>query len=295
METRTVDNQASYYENFAKFINDNKIPHVALGLLDVESNKPVCDVNKDSLFVKHFLMKLQVGVKISAHPYDGFGYPEEPTKYKQWSGLDAVVHYMADMNNLLKSLGSHVLFNGMVLGESMGGRPFKNDVPTVKLFRQKLAGVGLSNCTLGASPGGPDLGLDEFYKQVYDWTSYGSENPNFWITYKNDPQSFFKALEDPKVHRGWDTDQPPPIPPWSEMKYDYNDNNHLWKWQIPEPGKGLHWMWARSVPEGDHKRLIAWTWKGVSDFYTYVKKQISTGGATGKVALYMDDGLQAFW
>ncbi len=53
---------------------------------------------------------------------------------------------------------------------------------------------------IGAAAGGPEIGLNQLYKQVYDWTPYGpNTNPNFWIKYANDPAGFFSAILSPQV------------------------------------------------------------------------------------------------
>ena len=99
------------------------------------------------------------------------------------------------------------------------------------------------------------------------------------------------------MNRGWNGDTPAPQPPWSETK-NYLDRDGKWKWQLQNeypPNFALHWMWALSVPEGDHQRLSAWSqWNGIAAFYQYVKKDIETAGAKGKVALYMNTGLELF-
>jgi hypothetical protein len=66
--------------------------------------------------VQHFLLKLPPGVKVSVHPYDGFAHPEWPFRYGELKGLNAVVRYARDMNQLLKDLHSKVLISGLVFG-----------------------------------------------------------------------------------------------------------------------------------------------------------------------------------
>jgi len=92
------------------------------------------------------------------------------------------------MNNLLKSLHSPVFLSGLVFGESMGGKPYQNTKETVNIFKAALKSVELGHFTLGASPGGPNLGLDESYFQCYDWTPYDSKNRNYWTIHKNHPK-----------------------------------------------------------------------------------------------------------
>ncbi len=80
---------------------------------------------------------------------------------------------MKDMNDFLqKNMNLQTGFSGIVVGESMGGNPYRGDKETVAMFRAKAACVGLQDITISAAAGGPEIGLDQLYKQVYDWTPY---------------------------------------------------------------------------------------------------------------------------
>jgi hypothetical protein len=87
------------------------------------------------MLVKHFFLGLPQGVKVSAHPYDGFADPQWPFRYRNRTRLDAVISFCIEMNELLTQLHSKVLFSGLVFGESMGGMPYQNNQQTVQLFR----------------------------------------------------------------------------------------------------------------------------------------------------------------
>lgn len=207
LETRTCDDQAESWTRFSAFVLEHKISHIAVGILDLENtkNKKICDVTPDSFLVNNFLKKLSgQGIRISIHPYDGFGDKRWPLKYNKKEGLNAVMAYIYDLKHLLRELHIDVEISGIVVGESMGGTHFKGDAETVQLFRTEAKNAGLGSIKIGAAAGDIiGMGLNELYRQIYDWTFYDATNPNFWEVYKNQPEIFLKAIENDKVTAGW--------------------------------------------------------------------------------------------
>lgn len=301
LETRVIDNIPEAWSRFSEFVLEYQIPHIAVGILDLggPTNKKICDVSPDSYLVNNFLKNLNgSGIRVSIHPYDGFGDPRWPINYKAYQGLPAVMRYIYDLRNLLKKLNINVEIIGVVVGESMGGKPFRGDAATVQLFRKEALRAGLGVIKIGAAAGDIlGMGLDELYTQIYDWTFYDESNPNFWETYKDNPNEFFKVLQDDRVQAGWNTDGKVKIPPWSELKNYYNKNSGVWKWEISPASEkirvGQHYMVAMSVPKefgGLQDRLEAWRkWDGVISFFREVKIK-----SKFKFALYMDEGLEYF-
>jgi len=310
IETTTEDNQARYWDCLSEFVICYRISHVAIGILDLGSvknpnhpNIKICGVLPDSLIVSNFfriLSKAGAKVRISIHPYDGFA-GSSPFYYRTFTKLRAVMIYIYDINILLKELHYNIQITGIVVGESMGGNPYKGNSQSVNAFRNEADNAGLNHLLIGSAAGDIiNMGLDEKYEQIYDWTYYNDkENPNFWRDYRNDPKGFFKALEAPKVNSGWN--EKPPKSPWSMFKNYYNEIQKKWLWQINRADDqnnkirdGLRYMVALNVPEkttGLQKRLSSWTWDSIMDFFNYVKNAMKS---KYKFALYFDGGLKPF-
>ena len=305
VETTTEDNVSSYWDKLADFVITSKVFHVAIGILDMgsSSNNMICGVSQNSYIVNNFFKKLSgTNTRISVHPYDGFGNPAWPLNYGNYKGLEAVMHYIVDMNSLLQKLKITVTITGIVVGESMGSKPFRGDAATVTLFRSEAAKVGLKNLLIGSAAGDLiGMGLDEKYEQIYDWTFYdGVTNKNIWETYNSNPAGFFKFLDDPNVKSGWNTDAVLPKAPWSEFK-NYVKNiqgKMLWKWQITPDNQrmkdGNIFMVAWQVPNkngGNQNRMSGWGLKGLMNFFDYVNNAMTS---QYHFALYFDSGLKPF-
>jgi hypothetical protein len=331
-----IEKMNKYYSSLAKFINTQKIPYLAVGLMNpIKSD--VYAVKENSPFIK-FLLSLNKDVRISAHPYDGIGtycFSYDKDEGCGYDSIKIVMKYVKEVNNLLKKLNAKVNngngFTGVVVGESMSGKPFENNPSTVTKFREAVLYAGLpQDFIIGASPGGVDLGLDEDFEQMYDWTKYTNENPNPWQIYKNNPIELFKHF--PKM-----------CPAWGDIKPDFyqkcsfgwgEPNISWWKehmkkyvWEIESSKtkfKGQYWMFALdqcnpdinkqtgeiickeplqpciAYPEHNCRadsidRLGSWSLTGLIEFVKYVKEQIIMAGFTGKIGLYEAKSIPKTW
>ncbi len=85
VEPYIADGTPECYQKFADFLILTSVPHVGFGLLDFKRDDPegkLYGIKEDSLIVSYFFKRLSGrSIKISAHPYDGFGDPRWPKIY----------------------------------------------------------------------------------------------------------------------------------------------------------------------------------------------------------------------
>lgn len=186
MEPYKEDNNPIFHKRFGEFLIKYSIPKIAYGILDPIRDDPegiLYGINKKSCIFAFFNAINGSNIKVFAHPCDNFN-DKYPMNYNGFQKLEALVHYMKDLNKFISDNGITNNLSGIAVGEGLGTAEFVMDC------RKKAAETGLGNIEVAMAVGGPEIGLDVALKQVYDWSHYPND-ANPWIQLADKPEEFF--------------------------------------------------------------------------------------------------------
>ena len=291
-------NEDDYYSLVAGFINQNNIQHFCVPLRNPKHCKwTSLDKGVNSPIIK-FLLKIR-SAKISVHPPDQYGQKnafvfegqtaKSESKADRATTIHILMSYIKKANDILRQANPLAQITGIVLGESLGCRPFENDEETSVLYRKIVKESFDDSFTIGGSNG--TIFINERYYQMYDWTTYDKHNPNPWEQFKDSPSEllgYFRNM----------------LPAWgkeAQLKHKQDpahfygepgwwlDKNAMFWWETEKhqtPGVNLHWMFAFSSQTNYNDRLALWSLPKVRELFSRIRSQMTNSGQSAGIALY---------